>query len=142
MLRFVGLRITSNDGAGFLDGLKASNKREALLDDLTSVELSSLSEPRELRDGRCAEENGLKREKEPLDWIASGCGDVSGSCLRSERADGKFLSLLRSVDIFLLEVGSVSTSLRAGDEDVLKLDIALCLPSCAEHLTVGQLEGG
>ena len=124
MLRFGGLRTTSKEGAGFLEGLKASSSLEVRRDALLSVELTP-SLPRETLAGRDDWPKALRREKVPLGGIAS----FSGSCLRSDRVEPKFLILMRSVDIFLLGLRSVSASAACCAEGVRKFDIvaALCL---------------
>ena len=52
MLRLGGLRTTSNEGGGFLEGLKASSRRDVRLEALVSAEVSDCSAPMELRDAR------------------------------------------------------------------------------------------
>lgn len=120
VLRFGGLRTTSNDGGGFLEGLNASSSREVRLEVFESVEVSVWSAPNELR-----EPNALKRDKVLLVWTASERGGVSASALRSESVEGKFLILMRSVDSFLLGLRSVSTPLPCGATDGLKLDMTV-----------------
>ena len=67
VLRLGGLRTTSKEGAGFLDGLKASSSLEVRLVVLESVEVSACSVPVELR------AKFLNREKVLLEGSVSGC---------------------------------------------------------------------
>lgn len=134
MLRFGGFRTTSKEGGGFLADLKTSNSFDVLfevLDDCGEVLLVALCSlgiggreggPREVL-------RVLNREKVLVEAgsVALGVASSSGSGLRRDKVDGKFLILMMSVDIFLLGLGSsllapiiVVVALPAG---VLKLDM-------------------
>lgn len=61
----------------------------------------------------------------PLEGSGSDRGGVSGSGLRSESVEGKFLILMRSVDSLRLGLRSVSASAVDWPEGTRKLDMML-----------------